>query len=237
MTGLFGNLEPVPTEERRKSLERVGLIVKSPTLRVAAFATTDIKGVPISAAVVGPQGETLLDTLISTREQIQPGAQAVHGIRQTQLDGAPTLAQVLPQLEVLVGQEDQDTVFFTPGFMERALIRACELEHLEIFSAANWIDGQTLLAPICGTYNWTRGTWSKLTFAQAIGDLALPGDLAPLGSALGNAQRLWHVLRHHATTQVTELEGEASPCPVCSLDVRTCGCTSTSFDEYFQQGI
>lgn len=229
------SLEPVPEEQRRKALERVALIHRSATLRVAALATTDIKGVPVAAAVIGPQGEVLLDTLIYTAEQIQPGAQSVHGIRQAQLERAPTLADVLPQLEMMLSGSS-DTVFFTPDFMARALIRGCEREHLEMFSASNWIDAQTLLTPICGTYNWTRGTWGKLTFAQAIGDLALPADLAPLGTALGNAQRLWHVLRHHATAQATALEGEASPCPVCSLDIRTCGCNETALDEYFSGG-
>lgn len=210
------NLEPVPNEERRKALERVSLIHRSPALRVAALSTTDIKGVPVAAAVIGPQGDVLLDTLIYTAEQIQPGAQSVHGIRQAQLEGAPTLAGVLPQLESLLSSDGLDVVWFTPDFMTRALVRGCEREGLEMFSTADWIDGQALLTPVCGTYSWSTGKWGKLTLIQAIGDQAMPGDLAPLGSALGNAQRLWHVLRHHAVPAIS---------------------TGSDVDEYFERGV
>lgn len=229
---------PVPSEERSKALERVRLLMASPTLRVAALATTDIKGVPVAAAVLGPQGDVLLDTLIHTTEQIQPGAQSAHGIRQAQLGGAPTLAEILPRLEALLSGDGLDVVFFTPDFMTRTLVRGCEREGLEMFSTADWIDGQALLTPICSTYNWSTGKWARPNLPTAIGDLALPGDLAPLGGALGNAQRLWHVLRHHASPIVsTGGDVEASPCPVCGLDIHSCGCTASNLDEYVQRGI
>ncbi|MVN88745.1 hypothetical protein GO986_18565 [Deinococcus sp. HMF7620] len=226
-------LDPVPTQERNKALERTKLLMASPTLRVAALATTDIKGVPVAAAVLGLRGEVLLDTLIHTAEPIQAGAQSVHGIRQAQLEGAPTLANALPQLEMLLSGNGLDVIFFTPEFMSRSLVRGCEREGLEMFSTADWIDGQALLTPICSAYNWSTGKWVKLTFVQAIGDLAMPGDLAPLGSALGNAQRLWHVLRHHSVAGTSAASNmEASPCPVCGLNIHTCACTSNGLDEY-----
>ncbi|MGI5186486.1 3'-5' exonuclease [Dactylosporangium sp. CA-152071] len=61
--------------------------------------TTDLFGAVVEIAVVDAHtGATLLDTLVNPGVPIEPGAQAVHGITDTDLVGAPTWAEVLPML-------------------------------------------------------------------------------------------------------------------------------------------
>ena len=56
-------------------------------------------GAVVELAVVDVHtGATLLDTLVNPGVPIEPGAQAVHGITDADLAGAPTWADVLPKL-------------------------------------------------------------------------------------------------------------------------------------------
>ena len=56
-------------------------------------------GAVVELAVVDAHtGATLLDTLVNPGVPIEPGAQAVHGITDADLAGAPTWADVLPKL-------------------------------------------------------------------------------------------------------------------------------------------
>jgi DNA polymerase III epsilon subunit-like protein len=50
------------------------------------------------AVVAAATGATLLDTLVSPGCPIQPGAQAVHGITDADVAGAPPWNEVLPKL-------------------------------------------------------------------------------------------------------------------------------------------
>lgn len=67
--------------------------------------TTDLDGVVIEVAVVdAATGETLLDTLVDPAGvPVSPGARAVHGISDAELSGAPSWAEVYPQLMRAVG--------------------------------------------------------------------------------------------------------------------------------------
>jgi len=61
--------------------------------------TTDLDGYVVEVAVVdAATGSTLLDTLVNPGCPIEPGAQAVHGISDADVAGAPPWAGVLPRL-------------------------------------------------------------------------------------------------------------------------------------------
>ena len=59
----------------------------------------------VEIAVVGLNGETLIDTLVKPTRPIPPDATAVHGIGNENVAGAPTMPELLPALtEVLRGR-------------------------------------------------------------------------------------------------------------------------------------
>lgn len=184
-------------KQRAQALERVAQLQASPRLRVLALATNGLQGVPIQATIVGPFEQILYDTLIHTTHPLDLDSQGYHGIQAAQLVDAPTLAEVMPQLRTLLG-EHEDVVGFTLDFLVKALVRGCRAEGIEMLGAAHWISGQELLMPIVGTWNWNTGRWGKIKLLDAIGDMAVPGDFAPLNTCRGNAQRLAAVLDHYA---------------------------------------
>src|ERR687897_3418459 len=56
----------------------------------------------VEIAVVGPTGETLVDSLLKPSCRIEPGARAVHGHSAKSLSGAPRFFEIYPDLlEVL----------------------------------------------------------------------------------------------------------------------------------------
>jgi DNA polymerase-3 subunit epsilon len=59
----------------------------------------------VEIAVVGPTGETLVDSLLKPSCRIEPGARAVHGHSAKSLSGAPRFLEVYPDLlEVFYGR-------------------------------------------------------------------------------------------------------------------------------------
>jgi DNA polymerase-3 subunit epsilon len=59
----------------------------------------------VEIAVVGPTGETLVDSLLKPSCRIEPGARAVHGHSAKSLSGAPRFFEIYPDLlEVLYGR-------------------------------------------------------------------------------------------------------------------------------------
>jgi DNA polymerase III subunit epsilon len=59
----------------------------------------------VEIAVVGPTGETLVDSLLMPSCRIEPGARAIHGHSAKSLSGAPRFLEVYPDLlEVLYGR-------------------------------------------------------------------------------------------------------------------------------------
>ena len=58
----------------------------------------------VEIAVVGPRGETLVDSLLKPSCRIEPGARAVHGHSAKSLSGAPRFFEIYPDLlEALYG--------------------------------------------------------------------------------------------------------------------------------------
>lgn len=67
--------------------------------------TTDLCGYLVEISVTDRRGGVLLDTVVDPRAEIDPGAQAVHGIGAADLVGAPVYADLAARLwEVLRGR-------------------------------------------------------------------------------------------------------------------------------------
>lgn len=220
--------ETAQAQDRTRSRARLQALAASPDLRVVALATTGLRSAaPVAAAVVGPHGAVLLNTLVHTDQVIEADAQAIHGVRQADLHGAPSLRTVMEQLEALTGP-GRDVVLFAPGWTIGMLSGACGRAGVETFNMSHWESGQDLLAPLCGTYNWNKGKWSPLKFVDAIRDLAMPGDFAALGTALGNAQRLHALIVHYAhdpaAAPLDEAPVHEASCGRCGAPESFCEC-------------
>lgn len=184
--------------QRARSLAQIQQLHASPVLRVLSVATTGLKNAhPVAVTILGPGGVVLLDTNIYTLADIEPGAQALHGVTREALSHAPELRQVWAEVRGML-RPGNDVMTFSPKFTVETMVRACRTEDLEMFPTGHWADGQELLQPVCGVWNWSRMAWGRLSLAQAVGDVAVPGDSAAIGTCLGNAQRLYAVLEHYA---------------------------------------
>ena len=184
--------------QRERSLAQIQQLHTSPVLRVLSVATTGLKNAyPVAITVLGPGGVVLLDTNIYTLADIEPGAQALHGVTREALSHAPELRQVWAEVRGML-RPGNDVIAFSPKFSVDAMVRACRAEDLEMFPTGHWADGQTLLNPVCGAWNWSRMAWGRLSLADAVGEIVVPGDSGAIGTCLGNAQRLYAVLAHYA---------------------------------------
>lgn len=67
--------------------------------------TTTLFGSVCEIAIISPNGDVLLDTLVNPGGPISPAAQAVHGLRDADVADAPPWSQILPRLtEVVAGR-------------------------------------------------------------------------------------------------------------------------------------
>lgn len=169
-------------------------LLDSDRLSVFAFATSSLKGVPIQFATLDFGGDAHMWT-IKTAEPLDPGSQAFHGLSQADVDAGYPMAAMLPILNEYLG-EGRKVITFSPDFMREALVRACRLEGLECFGTSHWLNGQEMLAHLVGSYNWTSNRWSRPKLTDCIRDLPMPEYFAPIGTALGNAERLHALIEH-----------------------------------------
>ena len=88
--------------------------------------TTDLYGFLVEIAVTDRHGAVLLDSLVDPRAEIEPGAQAVHGIGAADLVGAPTYAELAGRLwAVLRGRRVIIyNVSFDTAVLRREVLRA-----------------------------------------------------------------------------------------------------------------
>lgn len=190
-------------------------------LSVFAFATSSLRGVPIQFALVEDDGQAMTWT-ISTTQPLDPGSQAFHGLSQVEVDDGAPLSEMMSTLREYLGEGNR-VITFSPDFFREALVRACRLEGVEMFGASHWLDGQALLSTLVGSYNWTANRWSKPKLTDCIRDLEMPGDFAPIGTALGNAQRLHALLKHFAQEPDEQPRQTFQTCERCGLaDDCTC---------------
>lgn len=206
------NVEHCPTceaRERATELEEVrrkaALWLSDPKTLILDTETTDLDGYLVSIAVISVAGEVLLDTLADPRHPISPEAQAVHGITQEQVAGAPTFAALSDQLtELLRGRR---VVSYNAAFDSGILYR--EIERLALEGGGNLLDE-------AASRIWARGqaeAWTESIrwrcamklYAAWVGDWsdhhgdyrfqALPGGNH---SALGDARATLRLLQRMA---------------------------------------
>ncbi len=207
----------------QKIRERAG----SPNLRVLEISTNDLGGVPIAAVVLDGQGEVLYETLIRTDLPIDPGAQAVHGINGTMLLGEPSFAEAHEVLGRLLAP-GLDVLVWAAPFIQASLNRGAAAEGLPRLPVRHWQPGlQILVTEAHGTYSHRRFDFLDVSRRKALDGVRLPGDAAPEGTALGNAQRTLAMLRHYAGGHAAAHEADPVvevACPGCGAPESLCEC-------------
>ncbi|GAA5437671.1 hypothetical protein [Deinococcus aquaticus] len=202
-------------------------LADSPNLRVLEISTNNLGGVPIAAVVLDGQGAVLYETLIRTDLPIDDGAQAVHGISASMLLGEPSFAEaheILGQLLV----PGLDVLVWAAPFIQASLNRGAAAEGLPRLPFRHWQPGlQILVTEAHGTYSHRRFDFLDVSRRKALEGVTLPADVAPEGTALGNAQRTLAMLRHYAVGRVAVQEPERIVelnCPGCGAPESLCEC-------------
>ena len=158
------------------------------------FLDTETTGLGASAqaveiAVVDHTGAVLLDTLVRPTVLVESGAAAVHGITAEQLEQAPALPEVWPDL--LAALEGRTVVIYNATFDHRILTQSARahelptepLQRLDVWCAMR------AYAEFWGDYNVARHSyvWQSLNAAIDQQGLVLPPGMR-LHSALADAE-------------------------------------------------
>jgi hypothetical protein len=89
--------------ERLRALQAVAVQwLTDPTAVILDTETTDLDGSLVQIAVMDMAGTVLLETLVNPLTPISDGAYQVHGMREAQVQAAPTFAELADQLHVLL---------------------------------------------------------------------------------------------------------------------------------------
>ncbi|NTX99248.1 hypothetical protein [Deinococcus sp. JMULE3] len=220
-------LPDAATERGQRAARTIRELAASTKLRVLEISTNDLGGVPIAAMVLDGQGAALYETLIRTDRPIDPAAQAVHGISATMLLGEPSFAEAHEVLGRLLAP-GHDVLVWAAPFIQASLNRGAAAEGLPRLPFKHWQPGlQMLVTEAHGTYSHRRFDFLDVPRRKALQGVRLPGDAAPEGTALGNAQRTLAMLQHyaggHAAVQEPEPVVELH-CPGCGAPESLCEC-------------
>lgn len=199
-----------------QALDTLGTLATSPNLRVVAVATTGLKGVPVEVVVLGPDGGILFQSFVAADRPIEPDASRINGVKDEDLKDAVSARQMVSVLQLTLLTPDTLIVAYTPQFIYEAFTRA----GADIDAAQVWENGQALVAPMHGAWNETRQDYSFVALGAVLRETAIDeSGMAPSGTALGNAQRLYALIRWHGTAPrygllpSNDLDGEF--CPAC----------------------
>lgn len=165
--------------------------------------TTGLDGYVVQIAVINDDGQVLLDTLVNPLAPVEAGARAVHGISDEQLAGAPTFADVLPQLRAAV--RGRRVVVYNAAF-DLGILRA-DLSRLgepleeegQALGAARWVCAMDIYSRYCAEWSDYHRDWRWQR---------LPGGDH---TALGDCRATERLLREMAATPLSTEERLPAP--------------------------
>lgn len=118
-----------------KAVKWAQAVLNDPKAIILDTETTDLDGEPVEISIINVAGETLLNTLVKSTEQISPGAMAVHGITEADLQTAPAFPDIYPDLCRILEAASRIVVYNAP-FDFRILERARNVHNLSPFPVA-----------------------------------------------------------------------------------------------------
>jgi DNA polymerase-3 subunit epsilon len=131
----------------------------------------------IQLGVVGPDGRTLLDTLLQPGSRIPVDATRIHGITDAMVVGAPRFGEVRDRLQGLV--QGKMVVSYNAAFDQRLLVQTAVRHRVPVVNAA-WECAMRHYSRFVGRWSTRHGgySWQQLprtgAYAhqshQAIGD-------------------------------------------------------------------
>jgi hypothetical protein len=104
--------------------------------------TTSLDGYAVEIGIIAPDGSTVFESLVSPEVEIEPGAQEVHGITRQMLWGAPTFADLEPDLRRIL--HGKTVIAYNASFdrnvFEREIRRMCRPpeEALDLLMERRW---------------------------------------------------------------------------------------------------
>ena len=121
-----------------------------------------------------PEGNPLLNELVNPIAEINPGAEAVHGISKAMLEGKPAITEISERLVAAV--EGKKIVAYNVQFDWRLLQQSFRAHASDAHNAlaTSWDCAMEAYARYYGEYNYRRGSfrWQRLTGGNhtALGD-------------------------------------------------------------------
>jgi len=127
--------------------------VADPDSLVLDTETTGLRDPQIvEIAILNLQGEILFHSLVKPAKEIEPGAEAVHGISNAEVADKPTFADISPQLSLLL--TDKKIATYNVGFDFRALRCSRQAANLPQpkYEDQEWECAMHWYAQFCGEY-------------------------------------------------------------------------------------
>lgn len=128
--------------------------------------TTDLGGYVVDIAILGMDGQVLLNTLVNPMAPIDPEAERIHGINQTMVVRAPAFEDLVAQLAGLLHGRQVVTynATFDRGIMHNELLRtfaargpaAARRDAEGWLSRADWHCAMVWYAWFAGRQRWQR---------------------------------------------------------------------------------
>lgn len=176
----------------------------------------------IELALIDHDGTPLINTLVQPTVEIDPGAEAIHGIHAEDVAGAPTFAGVLPALVRLT--KDRLVLIYNADFDLR-ILRQSAAAHGITLPAIEARCAMTAYAAFYGEWNSYHRNykWQAQRKAAAQLGLDLPDDLH---RAAADAMLCWAIVEAMAATAIAQdSSGQKIICTICgSMMVDTTLC-------------
>ena len=170
-------------EARERAIAWAQAVTADPDV---VFLDTETTGLDETAevvdiAVVGGDGAILLDSLVRPVRSIPMIASGIHGIRDADVVGAPTWAELYPQLEEAIG--GRHVVVYNASFDSRLVTQCCAACAMAVPELA-WKCAMLAFAEFCAEPGRSGGfKWHRLDLAAARFGIK-PGGHRALADAL-----------------------------------------------------
>ena len=185
-------------------LRAINLLDSNPVIfDTETTGLTDAEVVEISA--IDCSGTVLIDTLVKPKGTIEHGAVEVHGITNAQTDGAPTIAEIMPQIhEAFAGRT---VTSYNLDFDTRMLRQSCAMRHKEAWKGYEWLKASIkqadcimeLYAQWYGDWNSYHGSYTWKALGAACKALGVKPQ-KPAHRAISDAKMALGVLQALAKT-------------------------------------
>jgi len=170
------------------SLELFRKALKNKNFLVLDTETTGLtRGEICQIAIINSNGETLLDTLVKTKEPIPDDATRIHGITDGMVKDAPSWLDIIPVVKQILN--GRLLVVYNAVYDRKMMHQSSErhgLEKIEWKEIATWLCAMEAFAEYYGDWNSYHQSyrWQKLSNAAFYCDVEVENAHNALGDCL-----------------------------------------------------